>query len=89
MENWRAGDRGEGNRRLMAVRIAVCTALTLLATAVCSPAALAYIGPGAGFVFVGSFLILLVTIVLVISNRLRSPPERVYALFFLRCDIFS
>jgi len=73
MGNWQAGGRGKGNWRLVASRTAVCTALTLLATAVCSPAALAYIGPGAGFVFVGSFLILLVTIVLVLFSLLTWP----------------
>ncbi len=73
MQNWKAGGRGKGNRRLAAFRIGVLTALTLLAAAVCSPSALAYIGPGAGFVFVGSFLILVVTIILVLFSLLTWP----------------
>ena len=62
-----------GKLRVFVLRIAILAALSLSATAVCSPSALAYIGPGAGFVFVGSFLILFVTFLLVLFSLLTWP----------------
>ena len=62
-----------GERPRLRSRIAICSVLSLLATAVCCGSALAYIGPGAGFVFVGSFLILFVTFLLVAFSLLTWP----------------
>jgi len=61
------------NRRVFAARFAIRAAVCLLAAIVRCPPAFAYIGPGAGFVFVGSFLILLVTSVLVVFSLLTWP----------------
>lgn len=65
--------RGRSGRWVFAVRLALCTAVCLLAGAVHTRTASAYIGPGAGFVFVGSFLVLLVTFVLVLFSLLTWP----------------
>ena len=65
--------RRRKSRCVFAVRLALSTAACLLAGAIHARTAYAYIGPGAGFVFVGSFLVLLVTFVLVLFSLLTWP----------------
>jgi len=74
-------NRGRNGRLVFAVRLALCTAVCLLAGAIHSRTASAYIGPGAGFVFVGSFLVLLVTFVLVLFSLLTWPARCVTRAF--------
>jgi len=55
------------------LRFTISIAFSLLVNATCSSIAFAYIGPGAGFVFVGSFLIVLITSLLVLVSLVTWP----------------
>lgn len=66
------------SRGRLSRRVWLGLALAVLACAFAAPAAEAYVGPGAGFAFVGATLVLLTTMVLVVFTLLTWPFALVY-----------